>query len=105
MGPKSPKTKTQVPRAMRGERERERLKGQEATANEETRGKGVKKEGGDLEIGAKSQERTRAKSQGTEAYESQAPTATSQSQKLFIRGGKREKGKRLELRVSVRVKG
>ncbi len=90
---------------MRGGGERERLEGQEATANEETRAKGVKEEGGDLEIGVKSQERTRPKSQETEAYESQAPTANSQSQKLFIRGGEREKGKRLELRVSVRVKG
>ncbi len=92
MGPKSPKTKTQVPRAMRGGGERERLKGQKARANEETRGKGVKEEGGDLEIGAESQERTRAKSQETEAYESQAPTAISQSQRLFTRREKKEKG-------------
>ncbi len=95
MGPKSPKTKTQVPRAMRGGRERERLTGQEARANEETRGKGVNVEGGGLEICTESQERR----------ESQAPTANSQSQKLFIRGGEREREKRLGLRVSGRVKG
>ncbi len=80
---------------MRGGRERERLKGQEARANQETRGKS-KGGGGDLEIGAERQERTIAKSQETKAYESQAPTANSQSQKLFIRGGgereKEEKG-------------